>query len=668
MFSEGSMDKNPKTFYEFGPFRIDATEQQLWRDGQEIPLSPKAFSLLLALVSNHGRTVSKDDLIREVWPDSFVEEGNLADNVSILRQALGDDAKSPHLIKTVPRRGYRFLGEVVEVEDEEVDLILAERTRTRIVIEDQDKALADPYVLAPDSEVEHRSEIAPLAIEPPARQNSKRVFIVAIACLLLGLSTILFYIWHGTHSSPISGKSAPIRSIAVLPFKPLVTSEREESLEMGMADTLIAKLSRIDQLTVRPISAVRQYTKLEDEAARAGQELQVDSVLDGSIQRAGDRVRVTVRLIRPAASEMLWTEQFDTQFTDIFTVQDTISSRVASALALQLNGAERKSLSNRETNDSEAYQLYLKGRYFWNKFSPADHLKAAGYFEQAIAKDPHYALAYSGLADTYSASAVNNWIPPREGFPKGKAAAEEALAIDDSLAEAHASLGAAYMFFDLDWQAAEREFKRAIELNPRYVETYGVYSYLLSATGRLNEAVDLARQGLQVNPLSASMTDDLAQSYYLARQYDEAIRLYHNSLEMEPNRPNSRLALGIIYEQQGKFDDAIAEYRKAISSSERTSALLGQLGHAFAASGRKNDALITLVELHEASKRSYASPYDLAVLYTGLGDQDKALQQLKRALDERSGWIINLKVEPQFDSLRRDPRYAELLSNLNLPT
>ncbi|MCA1636119.1 MAG: winged helix-turn-helix domain-containing protein [Acidobacteria bacterium] len=654
-------------FYEFGPYRVDAAEQQLWRDGEEVALTPKAFGVLLLLIRNRGRVIGKDDFMREVWADSFVEEKNITDNISILRQALGDDAREPQYIKTVPRRGYRFVGEVVEVQDGEIDLVMAERTRAHIVFEEQDRSEGDVHLAGQVAEAGERSLVGGPAIARRTRWNLRRV-VIASTCLLLGVSAVAVYLSRATLSTPTATNIAPIRSIAVLPFKPLVAAERDESLEMGMADTLIAKLSRVNQLAVRPTNAVRQYTKLEDETARAGRELQVDSVLDGSIQKAGDRIRVTVRLIRPARGETLWTEQFDEKFTDIFTVQDAISGRVAAALSLKLGGEERARLTKRETDNPEAYQLYLKGRYFWYKFSPADHAKAAEYFNQAIAKDPGYALAYSGLADTNAASAVNNWLPPREGFAKGKAAAQKALEIDSTLAEAHSSLGAASMFYDLNWAAAEREFSRAIELNPRYVATYGVYSYLLSATGRLDEGIEMARRGLELDQLSAAASDDLAGAYYLARRYDEATKQYYSSLEMEPGRPSAHLALGIVYEQQSKYEEAIAEYKQAISLSERTSPILGQMGHAYALSGKRNEALKILGELQERSSHRYATPYDLAILYTGLGERDQALQQLKKACEERSGWIINLKIEPQFDPLRADPRYAALLRSLNLPT
>ena len=469
-----------------------------------------------------------------------------------------------------------------------------------------------------------------------------------------------------TRTLKSSAASTPIKSIAVLPFKPLVASERDESFEMGMADTLIIRLSRIGQLNVRPTGAVRQYTRLEDEAEKAGRELLVDAVLDGSIQKSGDRVRVGVRLVHVEQGQILWTEQFDEKFLDIFAVQDAISRKVARALSVKLGGEERAQLGKHDTESSEAYEFYLKGRYFWNKFTPADHQKATEYFTQAITRDPNYALAYTGLADTYAASATNGWLRPNEAYPKAKLTVQKALSLDDTLAEAHANLGAISMFYDLDWVTAEREYKRAIELNPDYEITYEVYSYLLCALGRPDEGVEKARRGLEVNLLSGPMANDLALAYYQARQYDDAVKQYQQTLEMEPNRPEALLGLGMVYAQKGMYEEAISEYQKVIKSMGRTSPTLAQLGHVYAMAGKKAEAISLLGELKEICKQSFRGSYDLAILYTGLGERDKAFEQLNKAFEERSGWIIYLKVEPQFDSLRADPRYPALLKRLNL--
>jgi tetratricopeptide (TPR) repeat protein len=348
-------------------------------------------------------------------------------------------------------------------------------------------------------------------------------------------------------------------------------------------------------------------------------------------------------------------------------VQTDIVKEISTTLRLKLSGAEQKRVTKRYTDNPEAYHLYLKGRYFWLKFTPADHQRAAEYFNQAIARDPNYALAYAGLADTYIASAGNGWIAPSEAYPKAKAAAKKALELDETLQEAHLTFGALTIFYDYDWAAAEREFKRSIELNPNYAGSYEIYSQLLAATGRLDEALAMTRRGLEVEPLSVLINDDMSYAYYFARRYDEGIKQYQKSLEMDPNDTIALLGIGAIYEQKGMYDEAIAVYQKAINLSERTTGILGVLGHAYAASGRRAEALKILAELSEMSRQKYVSPFDLAVLYTGLGEKDRAIEQLQKQYQERgSGLFIDLKVEPLFDPLRSDPRFADLLRSMGL--
>ncbi len=655
------MVKSAKHFYDFGPYRMDESDRLLWRDDQVVPLTPKAFEMLLVLLQSNGHVLTKEELMKRVWPDSFVEEANLSHNIYKLREALGEGRNGEKYIETVPRRGYRFVATVTEVQDP-TDLIVEEHSRAHIVVEEDD---------TPEHLIESQEgSIAPSRALPagiPARgtRTAKPTLVVAAALVLIGL-VVAASIYFGRTRGSATVNGAALRSIAVLPFKPLAANDRDESLEMGMADTLISRLSTVKDLNVRPFSAVRRYTRLEDEVARAGSELNVDAVLDGSIQKSGDRVRVSVRLVKVEGGLVIWTEQFDEKFTDIFAVQDAISRRVGNQLAPKLNGNPRGELGKPATANTDAYIAYVKGRYFFRKFDPADHQRAAHYFNEAIARDPNYALAYAGLADTYAASAVNNWIPSKEAFPLAKRAVGKALELDGNLAEVHLTSGAITMLYDLDWATAEREFKRALELNPNYLETYEVYSYLLSCTGRLDEGIEMAKRGLQVDPLSVAISDDVAGAHYWARHYDEAIAQGRKSIELDPGHAAAYVYLGQAYDLKGSYDESIAAYQKAIGLSERTTNIMGLLGHAYAVSGRRREALKILKDLKEISGHGFVSPYDLAIVYTGLGDKDNAITQLKRAYEERAGWIIALKVEPMFDPLRSDPRFAELLRRMNL--
>jgi TolB-like protein/DNA-binding winged helix-turn-helix (wHTH) protein/Tfp pilus assembly protein PilF len=646
-------DPKPQ-IYCFDDFELDVPNRQLRRLGQEIPLPSKAFDMLVALVENGGQLLGKDDLFRRVWPDQVVEESNLTVQVSAIRKALGDRTSHPKYLFTVPGHGYRFNGQLINVAEDEV------------VIEHHSLSVVEVGT----------SSTAP--IESPAVERAPAQLLIGGGrsrnrfWLIIGLATLMILIVIGVfverkRSATRARVEQPIKSIAVLPFKPLVASGRDESLELGMAETLITRLSALREITVRPTSAVRKFNGLEQDAVAAGRELQVESVLDGSLQRVGDRIRVTVRFVKVMDGKTLWTERFDEKFTDIFALQDQVSAKVVGLLAVRLTASEQTALAKRSTEVPEAYELYLKGRYFFNKFTPADHQHAAEHFIQAIDKDPTYARAYVGLADASAASATNSWIVPTSGYAKAKTAVKKALELDDMLSEAHATSGALAMFYDYDWVTAEREFKRAIELDPHYPLSYELYSYLLSITGRLDEGIATVKRGREADPLSVLLSSDAGQAYYWARRYDDAISQYQQSIQMDPNDPATYLGLGIVYQRKGMYDDAIAAYQRAITVSERASYILGPLGHALASSGKTSESLKILDELKQMSRQRYVSPYDLAILYTGLGDKDKALAQLNRAYEERAGWIIDLKVEPFFDPLRSDARFTDLLGRLKLP-
>jgi DNA-binding winged helix-turn-helix (wHTH) protein/TolB-like protein/tetratricopeptide (TPR) repeat protein len=660
------MLEQKQQIYAFDNFRLDVRNRELLRDGTPVTLPAKAFDMLVVLIESGGRLIEKDELFSRIWPDQIVEESNLTVQVSAIRKALGERRENPHYIATVPGHGYRFIGELISVEDEAEETLIERRSISRVTIESDGKSSAGAEVVVRDRTRET------LTVEETTITGPRGLRVAILiggsllgVALVIGVGFLLFR--KSTQPLPVSA-SAPIKSIAVLPFKPLAADSRDESLELGMTETLITRLSGVREITVRPTSAVRKYGALDQDALAAGRELQVESVLDGSLQRAGDRIRVTVRFVRVADGQTLWVERFDENFTDIFALQDRVSARVVGLLAVRLMGSEQTRLTKRFTENPEAYELYLKGRYFFNKFTPADHQMAENYFKQAIAKDPIYARAYVGLADTYASAATNSWTIPNEGYRKAKAAVKKALELDDTLAEAHANSGALAMFYDFDWMTAEREYKRAIELDPNYPLSYELYSYLLSVTGRLDEAITTINRGREADPLSVLLSSDAGQAYYWARRYDEAIKQYRQSIQMDPNDPATYLGLGIVHEQKGMYDEAVASYEKAISVSRRASYLLGPLGHALANSGRRAEALKILDELKAMSRREYVSPYDLAILYTGLGEKERAIAQLNKAFEERAGWIMDLKVEPFFDPLRSDPRFDELLQRLRLPT
>ncbi|MEK6337552.1 MAG: tetratricopeptide repeat protein, partial [Acidobacteriota bacterium] len=458
-----------------------------------------------------------------------------------------------------------------------------------------------------------------------------------------------------------------IESIAVLPFVNQNNDPNVEYLSDGLTESIINSLAQLPNLKVTPRSSAFRYKGKETDPLSAGKELGVRAVLTGRLLQRGDDLLVSAELIDVRDNKQLWGQQYQRKISDLLAVQNDIARDISSNLRPTLSGVEVNKLKKRYTDNPEAYQLFLKGHYFWLKFTPADHKRAKEYFDQAIAIDPTFALAYVGLSETYGASATNGWISPRDGYPKAKAAAMKALQLDDSLAESHYAAGGILMFYDLDWATAEQEYKRAIELNPGLELTYELYSYLLLGLGRADEGIAMAKRGLQIAPLSVVLADDLASAYYIARRYDEAIQQYQKSVEVDPNHYGGVLGLGQVYEVKGMHEEAIRELQKAIVIGGRTSGALVMLGHAYASSGKQAEAQKIVDELNEMAKQSYVSPYDLAILYVGLGDKERALEQLNKAYEDRAGWIIYLKVEPLLDPLRSEPRFAEIVSRVKFP-
>lgn len=636
--------------FRFADFELDAAKRLLLKEGKPVTLNSKTFDLLLALVEHHGEVLSKEQLLEMVWAGQFVEEGNLTVQVSTLRKIFGETKNEHRFIVTVPGRGYSFVAELDE--DTKGEIVLESHRYSHIVVENKE-TIADDVLDRRDNAA---SDHARSPSTYPAIRQKQRV-LVTLSVLALAAAGWGYWFFTRSPSTSIS-----VESIAVMPFVNESGDADIEYLSDGMTESLINGLSRLPKLSVKARSSVFRYKGKDILPTEVGSDLKVEAVLNGRVVKVGDQLVLYLSLVDARTGNQIWGDQYNRKITDLLSLQNEIARDVSQKLKTKLSGSDEQTLAKNFTENAEAFRFYLKGRYFWNKFTPADHLKAAEYFRQAIIADPGYALAYVGLADVYGASAANSWIPPKEGYPKAKAAIRKALEIDDTLANAHASLGAMYMFSDLDWNAAEREYKLALELDPNYAITHAVYSYLLTALRRHDEAIAEAQRALELDPLSATFSDDLALAYCLARRYDEAIKQNMKTLEIEPDRPDTLSRLGNIYDQKGMYQEAVAAYQKAISRSERTSNFLGWLGHAYAASGRRKEAVKILDEMTEMSKQKYVSPYDFAILYTGLGEKGKALEQLNHAYEERSSWIINLQVDPFLGPLRDDPRFQQLMN------
>jgi tetratricopeptide (TPR) repeat protein len=433
-----------------------------------------------------------------------------------------------------------------------------------------------------------------------------------------------------------------------------------------MADTLITRLSGVEGTIVRPLSAVRRYVNPEQDVLAAGRELQVETVLDGSISQVGDRIRVNVKLLRVGDGKQLWDGTFDESFTDIFSVQDRVSERVAGVLVARLNGRWEEIVHKRDTTNTEAYRLYLTGRYLWGKRTGDGFRQSIERYQEALKLDPNYALAYAGLADSYNFLGSAGEMRMNESHPLARAAATQALQLDDQLAEAHTSLAANIMDYYWDWPEAERHFQRAIDLNPNYPTVHHLYSQYLSIMGRLADSVAEAEKASALDPLSLAETENVALALYRARRYAEAITLSQQVIKMDGDFVPAHIQLGLSYTQTGSYDASITELRKALELSHNNPDILGMVGYAYAAAGRRNEAREVLGELKELANKQYVSPFDNAGVLVGLGEKDEAFTWLNKACDERV-WIMGfIKVEPVFDSLRSDQRYTELVRRIGL--
>jgi serine/threonine-protein kinase len=456
------------------------------------------------------------------------------------------------------------------------------------------------------------------------------------------------------------------RSIAVLPFRPLVAEERDEALEMGMADTLIARLGGNHRTVVPSLSSVRRYTAMDRDPVAAARELGVQFVLDGSLHLRGNRMRVTVRLVGVADGASLWTQTFNEEFTDVFAVQDTIAKKVAAALALRLSPEERRELTRRYTENVEAYRLFVKGWYHLGKATPLTIGKGIELFQQAIDLDPCYALAYAGLAEAYRRLPITSDVPPKEAFPKAKAAATQALNLDASLAEAHMSLGFTKFWFDWDWAGAEGEFKRAIELNPAHAETRMSYAVMLTGLRRYDDAIEQGRTSIELDPLSLIVNANFGWVLYCSGQNKLARTQLEKALEIEPRFWVAQLHLARIEIEEGAYPAAISALENSRQASGGNSETIALLGYAYALSVRQPEAQRVLEDLLTQAKARYIPPHNIALIYNGLGDGEQAMLWLEKAYQDRDVRLAFLNTNPKWNSYRDDPRFKNLLRRIGL--
>jgi len=564
------MNQQGKHVYQFGSFRIDHVERLLRRGGEVIPLTPKAIETLLVLAAGGGRVVEKEELIRTVWPDSFVEEGSLARNISMLRKALGDG-----YIETIARRGYRFTTPVSEMR-EDVD----------------------------------------------------------------------------------SG-----RSLAVLPLANLSGEPSEIYFADGMTDELISYLLKIDALSVSSRTSVMAYRDAKKPLREIARELGVNWVVEGTVLQSEGRVRISVRLVDGATERHLWSGKYEREMRDVLALQSEVAGDISREIRIQLTPPEKARLAQSRSVNPEAYQDYLRGRFFWNKRTAEGLRKARECFEQAIGKDPSYAPAHCGLADTWALMGSTGYdlVPPKDAMPRARAAAGNALEIDDTLAEAHATLGYVKLAYEWDLAGAERALARALELKPNYAITYQWQGELWMARSCPDEAIGAFRHALDLDPLSVPCNLGLGWSYYFCRKDDLAIGQFLRTLEIAPNVPMALYGLGLAFQHKGQHRKGLGEFRKSYESSGGGAAAVMLLGVTHALSGRTKSADKELAKLRGLAKQGYVPSVYEAFVHVALGDLDRAFEALYRAVEERSSYMIFLNVQPSFENMRSDRRYADLL-------
>jgi TolB-like protein/DNA-binding winged helix-turn-helix (wHTH) protein/Tfp pilus assembly protein PilF len=617
-------------FYEFGPLRLNPAERLLERDGQPISLTPKVFDTLRVLIEHAGHLVAKDDLMRMVWPDATVEEANLAQNISVLRKTLGTAPDGREYIETVPKHGYRFIAKVREVE-RNVDAPM-------------------------ESPAEGAAPLVPLS---PARKPRRWIpaLTLVVASLVIGAG-----VWYRARAKNDLGERRVM--LAVLPFENLSGNPEQEYFSNGLTEEMITQLGRLEpeRLGVIARTSAMQYKNGRKDTRQIASELGVDYILEGSVRREGDRVRVTAQLIQARDQSHLWAEDYDRDLRDILGLQSEVAGAIAQQIRVKLTPQQHARLGHAAPVNTEAYENYLKGRFFWNKRTVEGHQKAIDFFEQALALDPNYEQAYAGLADAYAllGSWPNAVLPRRDAMTRAREAAQKALAFDESLADAHASLGFVKMHYDWDFSGAEREFLRAIALNPGYATAHHWYAYDLVALGRLDEAVAEIRRAQKADPLSVIISRDVGELLLFAGHDDEAIAQSRKTLEMDPYFSGANWVLAWAHHHQGKEKAFCEDLQKALSGDDPAAGLY------YACTGNTQEARRAVAKLQEDATKRFGSSRFVAEIDAQLGDPDGAFAWLEKTFEEREGALIMMRVDPTLERIRSDPRFEQLARRVGL--
>jgi TolB-like protein/DNA-binding winged helix-turn-helix (wHTH) protein len=631
------MFKPASQFYEFGPFRVDAQKRLLLHEGEPVPLTPKAFDILLVMLARHGEALGKEELMQAVWPDVAVEENNLTRNISTLRKALGEKPNEHRYVVTIPGNGYRFVAAV----------------RTTGAEAERHEDMARESTVAAETE-QHGGTEREAAVP---RVSSRRLLIPGVVVFALALA--LHYFGNRRAVTSIS-----ITSLAVLPLENLSGDQAQEYFADGMTDALIGDLAKIGALRVIPRTSAMRYKGNGKSLSQIARELKVDGIVEGTVQRFGDRVRIRARLVHVATEQHLWGETYERDLRDVLEVQSEVAQAVAREINIAVTPQEQARLIRVRQVRPDAYEAYLKARYIWNKRTKETLKAAVDHFERAINLDANYAPAYAGLADAYSMLSDYAVLPPGEAYPKARAAAQKALALDAGLAEAHTSLGWIKAAYEWNFEEAEREFQRAIALNRSYATARQWYAEFLSAQGRHQEAIAEFKRARQLEPFSLSVNAAMAGAYYFARQDEQAIAECRKVIELDSNFAQIYDWLRRAYENKGMAREALAAHQKHMELMGWDVEYLEEARRAGSGAGMQD---YWRKRLTCEMRTSSPYPFWIAECWAQLGDKEQAFAWLEKLRQEHSYWAIYLNVVPTLDPLRGDPRFQNLLRRIGFP-
>jgi TolB-like protein/DNA-binding winged helix-turn-helix (wHTH) protein/tetratricopeptide (TPR) repeat protein len=625
----------------FGVFEIDLHAGELLKNGLKIKLQEQPFQILTMLLSRPGEVVTREELRQKLWPtDTFVDfDVGLNTIIKRLRDTLGDSAESPRYVETLPRRGYRFIAPVEEA-----------------------SASSGPVLIA--------EERGAGTTEPPRKPWRLGTFWIG-ALALAGLLALLVGLYAGAFKDRYWKKpgAAHIESIAVLPLKSLSNDSEQDYFADGITEAVITDLGKVSALRVISRTSVMRYKDTKRPLPEIARELQVEALVEGTVARSGGRVRITANLVQASPERHLWAESYERDLRDVIALQNDVASAIVHEIQVKVTSQEHTRLTTTRVVNPEAYQVYLKGRYFWNKWNEEGLNKSIEYFSRAIEIDPEYAPAWAGLSDAYDLLGDLGFSPPREALPRAKQAALKALGLDDTLAEAHVSLGGVLLHLEWSWDAAEKELQRATVLDPNSAMAHQWYGYYLMAMGRFEEAVREMQRARQLDPLSANKCGSLGEALYRAGGYDEAIQQFREMAEFDPNSGGPHFDLAEAYERKRMYKEAVSELAGVLRLASRPD-IAALIERAYLSSDYSEAKRVflryDLVDLVQKTKRGYVSAYDIAADYAMLGEKNKSLEWLAKAFEVHDAALIYIRVDDEFESVRTDPRYTELIRRIGL--